>query len=446
MPAFIKKYYFLFLLSIIFLFLRLTHLEASLNFSGDQGMHLLDIWNIYQAKTLTLIDAPSSFTVYGRNFYAGPAPYYLLMPILLLTKWNPLSISYLLIFFQLIIVIDLYFLIAKVFKNKINANYFLLFSTFSQTLINYSRFLWNPNFLIPIGGLVLGILMYLSLKEKRNNTSFSIDVFRYIVLGLILGLGLQFHYSFLLAILLAVIWLSVIRQLNLLRLLLLTIGFMVGFFPIIFFELRHNFYNLQTLMLFLTTRSNSFAQTFIPPIYYLFPIVLFIFLGISWFLTRLGGKYKILTIIIFVIFIFNSLVKELPVPKQGFIMVDGWNYSGVKKVEQIILQEGKDDYNIVDILTGDSRALSMRFLLTRDGNPPMGVVEYPSAQALFVYSKVPVDIILKGEMWEVGSASPLKLTKQWEIQNGINLYLLEKSHEDAKRADFSVRSNELQLV
>lgn len=126
------------------------------------------------------------------------------------------------------------------------------------------------------------------------------------------------------------------------------------------------------------------------------------------------------------IFIVYSLIKELPTPLGGFKMVEGWNYQGIKKAEQIMLQENKTDYNVVDILTGDSRALAIRFLLTRDGKPPMGVVDYPRAKALFVYSKVSSDIILKGELWEVGSAMPLTLTKEWNLQNGIKLYLLEK--------------------
>ncbi len=421
----IKRNYFLFIFVVIFLFLRFYHLEASLNFSGDQGMHLLDIWNIYHTKNITLIGPPSSFTVLGRSFYTGPAPYYLLLPFLVLMNWNPVSVSYLLILFFLVVIVDLYKVIAE--NNKKTAGYFLVLCTFSTVLIDYSRFFWHPNFLIPIGGLVLGILMYLSKKTDKNKTPLGTDVFRYISLGLVLGLGLQFHYSFLLAILLAVVWLIIIKQLNILRILLLITGFISGFFPIIFFEIRHNFYNLRTLLLFLTVKTGTPVPLFfIPPVYYFFPVILAVFLGIAILLAKLNKNNKIIPLIFMVIFIIYTLAKELPVPKEGFKMVAGWNYQGIKKAEQIILQENKTNYNVADILTGDSRALAIRFLLTRDGKPPLGVIDYPRAKALFVYSKVAPDIILKGELWEVGSALPLTLTKEWDLQNGIKLYLLEK--------------------
>lgn len=425
MNTVIKRNYFFLLLVVIFLFIRFYHLEASLNFSGDQGMHFLDIWNIYHTKNITLIGPPSSFTVLGRSFYTGSAPYYLLLPLLVLTNWNPISVSYLLIIFQLVVIIDLYKVIAG--NNKRIAGYFLVLCTFSTILIDYSRFLWHPNFLIPIGGLVLGILMYLSKKSDKRKIHLGADIFRYFTLGLVLGLGLQFHYSFLLAIVLAAVWLIIIKQLNILRILLLITGFISGFFPIILFELRHNFYNLRTLLLFLTVKTGtSAAQFFIPPIYYFFPVILAVFWGMAILLAKLDKKNKTISFIFMTIFIVYSLTKELPVPQEGFKMVVGWNYQGIKQAEQIILQENKTDYNVVDILTGDSRALAIRFLLTRDGKPPMGVIDYPQAKALFVYSKVSSAIILKGELWEVGSAMPLTLTKEWNLQNGIKLYLLEK--------------------
>lgn len=425
MNTVIKRNYFFLLLVVIFLFIRFYHLEASLNFSGDQGMHFLDIWNIYHTKNITLVGPASSFTVFGRSFYTGSAPYYLLLPLLVLTNWNPLSISYLLILFSLVVIVDLYKVIAG--NNKKTADYFLVLCTFSTILIDYSRFLWHPNFLIPVGGLILGILMYLSKIADKNKTRLGSNVFRYLTLGFVLGLGLQFHYSFLLAIVLAAVWLIYVKRLNVLRTLLLITGFISGFFPIILFELRHNFYNLRTLLLFLTVNTGTSAQLFfIPPVYYFFPVILAVFWGIAVILTKLDKKNKTISFIFMTIFIVYSLIKELPTPLGGFKMVEGWNYQGIKKAEQIMLQENKTDYNVVDILTGDSRALAIRFLLTRDGKPPMGVVDYPRAKALFVYSKVSSDIILKGELWEVGSAMPLTLTKEWNLQNGIKLYLLEK--------------------
>ncbi len=409
----------LLILIISFFFLRLYHFRQSLNFGSDQGLELLDIYNLYKSHKITLIGPPSSFGVEGRYFFTGPALYYIFMPILVLSKWNPLTISFFLIASQFIILILLFKILKKVFQKSLTPYIFSLVYIISPTMVEYSRFFWNPNFLIPLSGLILYLLLSLKIDEKATH----LKVFS---IAFLLGLGLEIHYSFILAIALTLALLFLGKKLPIVNLFLLFLGFAIGFSPIIFFELRHNFYNLRTFILFITQKSYQIPTQ--PALnYYFFPLVPFIILGAALVLVKLKKINKTIFFITLIAYTIWSFIRILPTPKEGFTMAKGWNYQGIKKVEKLILSEKKDNYNIVDILTGDTRALALRYLLTIDRKPPMNYTDYPHADYLFIYSKVSLGQILKGSLWEIDSIKPVRLIKSWPIQNDIFLYEVTKT-------------------
>lgn len=403
---------------ILFLFLRLFHFRESVNFGSDQGLELLDILNIVSSGKLTLIGPPSSFGIEGRFFFVGPALYYMLIPPLVIGNWHPFAVSYTLIAFQLVALITLYKVLSQKWKKTWIPIFFTLFYIFDPTLVEYSRFFWNPNFLIPLSTLILALLLKLSYTRKRKNLIVS-------VIGLLLGLGLQFHYSYLLTILATLLFLLAIRKLQKEKILIFFIGCIIGFSPILFFELRHNFYNLNTIWLYFTSPNGQIAgKTLLN--YYLFGLIPFVIYLFALLFEKLRRMNKYAPYLLIGSYIIWTLTKTLPQPENGFTLPKGWNYDGLKKAEEIILSEDKKDYNIVDILTGDTRALALRYLLTVDGQKPLGVTEYPQGKQLFVYSNVPIDKIIKGVLWEIDSIEPVKVAKSWPLQNGISLYLLEK--------------------
>ena len=415
-----KKTISLFLIIVVFLFLRLYHLPESLNYGADQGMTLLEIYNLYQTKKFTLIaQTGSSLTVFGRYFYTGSFMYYLFMPILLITRWNPLSISYFLILVQLAVLLLLYHALAKIYKKSATPLYFSLLYTFFPMMVDYSRFIWAPNLLIPVAGIVLSLLLGLSTKKSNS--------FLVLLTGFFLGLGLQIHYSFFLVILISIFWLLIGKKLNLSAIFLLLLGFIIGFSPLILFELRHNFYNLRTFIFYITTKTGSNQRIMSFSWHYLLCLWPFVFLFIAKLLSALKRVASWFATFLVLLFIGVSVTEILPFPKSGFTMPEGWNYAGVQKASAIILHENRKKYNIVDLLTGDTRAMGLRSLLTFAGKPPLGVVEYPETKALFIYSKVPIEKLLRGKLWEMDVVKPVKLVKTWHLQNGIYLYLLEKT-------------------
>lgn len=429
-----KKYsriIFILVIIVAFLFLRFYHLEESLTVGTDQGMHLLEIYKLFKTRKISLLGPVSSFRVHGRNFFFGPATYYLPMPFLALLGWNPISASYFMIFLQLAAFLILYKTLRRRFPKSNLAMYYALIFTFSPIMVNYARFLWNPNLMIPTSVLLFSMLLVPKRKKGEG-------VWRVGLTGFLLGLGTQFHYSYFLMIILTLIWFYITHRLHLASFFFLAGGFIAGFSPIILFELRHNFYNLRTFMEFvlLSLEGDKNAGVYTPgylPEYYSLSFLPFVFLLFSQLLLKLKKINQYLPPLLITGYITFSLVKVLPIPAQGFLSFPGWNYHGLKKAEKIILSENKDKYNLVDLLTGDVRAMYLRALLTLDGKPPISVDGYPDSQFLFLYSREPIDKLLKGSLWEMDVIKPLKVDKRWYLQNGIYLYLLARTEKSSKR-------------
>jgi len=419
-----KKYFPLFFLVALFLFVRLYNFTENLNFGTDQGMGMLEIYNLYQQKKITLISQTgSSMTVHGRYFYFGSALYYIFMPFLILFHWDPVYVSAVMVFFQLAIFILLYQTIKKKFKNSLPAIIFAVIFAVTPVAVNYGRFFWSPNFMVVLSSVVLYLLLL--IKRKKSNTIL------FLLTGFFLGLGFQIHYSFFLTMLVTGIWLIFTRQINLKKILLLSTGFLLGISPLIIFELRHNFYNLQTLWFYFTIKEASrTAPLFQPHLHYFLNLLPFIFFVICYLLSVIFRKLKYPVYLLLIGYTVWSMQFFLPKPSHGFMMVDGWNFAGEKKAAEIILSEKPPkNYNVVDILTGDTRSMAIRYLLTIGGSAPMGVTEYPSGNVLFITSKLPIWEILKGSLWEIDCIKPVKLVKSWEIQNGIYLYQVEKAQK-----------------
>ena len=94
---------------------------------------------------------------------------------------------------------------------------------------------------------------------------------------------------------------------------------------------------------------------------------------------------------------------------------------------KIIISENKKNYNIANLLSGDTRAQDLRYLLTINNNPPMGVEDYPAADWLFVVSRYDRLKTKNDPVWEISSFTPSEILEVWPIQNGINLYLMKKT-------------------
>jgi hypothetical protein len=395
--------------------LRLFQLEKIVNLSYDQGLILNNIYKLWQTKKFTLVGLESSLRIPGgRAFFESSYIYYLLLPWLLLAKWNPLAGSY---FFILVNLLALYFLFKgtyQYFGPLVGIITSILFIFFPR-LVYHSQFIWGPN-LLPFASAISLFLMT-KLCQKQKNIYL-------LVLGLIGGLGFSWHYSYALSIIIIVLWLF-INRFTLRKILIFCLGFAFGFSGMIIFELRHHFYNLNTILIMLGKGTqSSFSLTF----YYFLNIIPFICLAIASLLRKVFQKRFLGLALLLTFFILISLSKILQPATQGYDMPIGWTYEGLQKTSTIILKENLTNYNIASLLYGDTRDYPLRYLLTIAQKAPLGVEIYPQAQYLFVTARQAEQEIINNSIWEIHSFCPCHLIKRWPIQNNISLYLLQKNY------------------
>jgi len=407
--------YLLLILIILYLVVRIYHLPQVVNFSMDQGSTLLKIYELWQTKKLTLIGPESSLkTINGLSFFHGPWIYYFLLPFMLVGNWNPLFGSYAFIILNLLALIIFFISINNHFGKKI-AFISALFFVFDFNSIRFSQFLWNPNFLL----FTSSLLIYFWLEVIRKPRALY-----FLLTGLIFGFSLGSHYQTTL-ILFIFFGFMLYKKLSFKYYLSVISGLCLGLSPLLLFELKHNFYNLRVIYSILTTGAQE-KINWPFPFYYFLSLLPFLFLFLSLIINKIFVKKQYLAILL-IIYISSSLNKVLPLAKNGFTMPKGWNYLGIKKSAKIILKENKNNYNIANILSGDTRDYSLRYLLTiSNNNPPLVVEAYLWSDFLFVVSRDNPETTLSNPVWEINSFCPCEVTKKWEIQNNINLYLLEK--------------------
>ena len=249
---FSKRNILLLFLFFVAAFLRFYNLEKTAMFLGDQGRDAIIVKRIVTLEHLPAIGPPSSIG----QVYLGPFYYYLIAPFLLIFRFNPVGLAFAVGFYSLL----LSFLTYKLLKGIVNKNLritLLFLLLFSPILLEFSRFSWNPN-LLPYFSFLTSITFIKALKEKSRKWS--------LIFGLLAGLSLQLHYSFLFLLpiyFLYALWKMEAKKINprtfLILFLLSSLSFLLSISPLIFFDLRHQFLNTKNFLKLLNeTKAQSY--------------------------------------------------------------------------------------------------------------------------------------------------------------------------------------------
>lgn len=400
-----------FFLVIIFFFFRLYRLPQNLNFSADQGMGMLRAWEIWQNKEITLIGPTASPEIFGRQFFQGPLIYYFDLAIFLLADWNPLRSAYVLVGLNLGGLLLLYHTIKLLIDRRAALIGAWIFACL-PIVVDFSRFHFGPSHLLYLTPLYLFILVKtLSSNQKAYQ----------LLAGIIAGICLQFHFQSVIIIGLSCLYLWW-KQKSLRWLARYALGWAIGYAPLLIFDLRHHFYNLSTIWLwFKLGRGSGFE--FLPHRFLSFiPVIILI---ASYLLIQLKKNNGILFWLVLVGFTVLSF-RNIFAPKGAFGMPEGWFYSDLVTCSQIVKEQSGERFNIVNLLSGDTRFYSMRALLTVQNRPPMPVDQYPSAKQLFILSYKNKEEVLQHPVWEIQSFLPAKIIHSWPVENGITLYQANK--------------------
>lgn len=411
-----KKYIFIFGLALlvgVYLFLRLNKFEEKTTYHLDQGLHLLESWDMVINKDIRLIGPMvSSKTFMDRGFFIGPQYYYVLAMLGIITGWRPILIDLILLFLELAFVLYFVNWIRKKF------GFFealLVFSliTFSRYFIIHSRFFWNPHFLLP-----LGILAVIILDKYIQTNKFK----HILIFGFLWGLAFGFHYSAVFWVIpLLIVLIKNKKMWNKNFFFYLPLGFILGDLPWFLFELRNNFYNIKTVFWVMSQSSGGGRME---PHYFIYPLITFGLYGLVWLInkTKINKFALVLILIVTISWVQTKIINDtIPLGHP-----DGWNYPIQKEVVDKILKTNcPNNFNIASTVSGDTRSYDLRFLLITKGCKPMGVDDYPKAKILFLVA--PIDRLPEKEtVWEVSSLGKFKINREEKITEKIVFWELEK--------------------
>lgn len=415
-----KEILILLLFIVVFILIRSINFIWYLNFSGDQATFATKALEIYRTHKFVLIGPPISVNFHGRQIFQGPMILYELLLFLLLGKFDPIVSSYIYTIFCALMIVPLYYGV-KMLLEKRAAFIMVALYVLLPYYIDFTRFLWNPTFqfsLVPILILLMGLY-----KQKKNNWIFlGISVF--------LGVMLQYHYQFVLVILGLFFYYLLFVKVKPKQVALYFLGVLIGFSPVILFEIRNHFYNIQTIILFVKNYSkldkpggNNRGHYFLSISFMTILLLLGLF---NQTLAKIKPKqFKALFLLIVLAIAIYDLFIYSPKPKTAFWSAsENWNYPAEDRVYQIIKKENLKDYNVSN-LAYDTLATVPKYLLKRD-SVEINYDDYYHNRYLFVIEDNKKKDFMSDPAYEVASFRPYTTLKSWEINDFYNMYLVER--------------------
>lgn len=203
--------YFVFLMVVIGIFVRLYRLEESSHFAFDESRDLVNMHQIWVEKKLTLVGPISE----DRSHANSSLTYYMLLPFAALFDFEPIGPVIGSVFWGLLTSILMYLVLKRI--NPEFSKYAAIISAIWIPLVITSRWAWNPN------NLTFWIFLALYLDKYKH------WIFRFLV-GLFMGLAFHHHN---LAIIPIFIWTIYKRNL------FVALGVACSFLPFVIFDLRH---------------------------------------------------------------------------------------------------------------------------------------------------------------------------------------------------------------
>lgn len=211
------------------IFLSTFNLHATQSFVGDSARDTVRMMEIWQKKEVTLLGPPLSLG-YGsaKEVYFGSLSLYIGLAGILIAGLDPVGavIPNILVF---IISIPIFLAWAKKFTSEKSALLATVIYSWNPLTINYMRFFWNPNLIIP-----LSVIFWYLVSSSS-----------FFWAGLVLGIMFNLHYLGILGGVLYGLYLLIKHSWS--NLIKFILGFGVGILPILIFEIRNNFYLLKTL-------------------------------------------------------------------------------------------------------------------------------------------------------------------------------------------------------
>lgn len=280
-------------------------------FGFDQGRDYLAVKNIVVDHKLTLIGSEIGAGAAGfRGIFHGPFYYYLLTLPFMIFNGDPYGGMILMFMLGIATIILTYIIGRRLFNVKVG----LLAATVvavSPFFISYSRFIWNSN-PAPVFILLAFYFVFLFTKKEKIKYLFWASFFSSFVYNFQLAMAIPLSLTLILYCLLVL----KLKQVN--QYIVLFLGMIFAFSPMLFFEVRHGFQGVKGVLLYAFNHpETATTQTFWAMLLSDHLLVFF-----NNFLSTFPQQIIIPLIIIIAIFpvIFYFLMKEKDRQRKQFIL------------------------------------------------------------------------------------------------------------------------------
>lgn len=379
---------------------RLYDYPNRLIFGPEQAMSLITTGEMIKEKFSLLGEAYIQRTTStGLYLFHSALFNYSLIPLEIIFKFDPLPIT---VFFTLLNIFTgllLYFLVKKA-TNPLIAWFSTFLFLFNSKMIHHSLFIWTLNYL-PLVGLLSLYFMWKLFKNKKK-------LLPILILGILSGIGFGLQYIYLISAVFIFLYILLFSRKKVLSSVLYFFGAAIGDFPMILFDLKHNFFHLSTLyQYFLDIQAHKISGFYT---YYQFLNFwpLFVIIG-GICLTTIFKKSKLIAAALLFSYILFNVKSPYVKIFSGFSSSNEISLQNLNHVADKIAQNTPPKiFNVAVLLDFDTQAHPLRYILTfRHNLKPQAVEKYSDIQALYVLAPSGYDI-KQPRVWELQTFLPYK--------------------------------------
>ena len=475
--ALLKNYYQFLIVLFLAIFLRVYRLNELTTFGGDQGMDFLKVREMVLYHKWTLIGLKTSIA----PFFQGPLYLYILYPFFLILGLNPIAGPIAAVFVSTATIILLYITVRKYFSLKFALLSSMLFAV-SPELIIYGSTPLYQNFL----PFFIVLAVYLFLTEKKNifvgflmglsiglgmelhflNISLGLALFIYLLIferhkldvilayvaGVLVGLtptiAFEFRHNFL-NTRLFLSYEGARPSVNFLEGILsqwtkgaarflggnfTLAGSIILAFMLLFVLAKRRLSRPENklsrltfisvaILLLLSLKFSAYGPEYILPVLMLFVVLLPISL-----IRIFPNKVGMALVALLIVFNLFASAKRLNI-NHGYNMPEGWTMKKINLAGKIISQDsyGHPNFNVASLIDGGTRAYPLRYSTYLYGAGPEAVENYPMNNFLYVVSDKDKEKLYGAKIWEIASFLPFSIGAEWDLQDGIYLYRLDRT-------------------
>ncbi len=393
---------------------RFYNFSERINFSLEPAVSMT-VSAQYIKEKFSLLGMPSvrRTTSHGHIIYFGPWFNYLLVPMMLISKYDPVKVTAFFALLNLTTGVLIFLFVSKIWNPIVGLFSSTLF-LFNGIMINNALFLWIVDYLPLIGILSFAAFYYWYIRRQSYFVLF---------LGLLSGVAFNLEYLYFPTLLIVWAVLLFFSKEKVKDFVIFLGGALLGNLPTIIFDLRHNFYHIKTIwQYFLDTISFPSQAAIQYHVFLQFWPILAVLGGLAIYWIYLRSKYS--AIVLLIIYLYISFTSSW-VSFSGPVGMSGnLNYPKLEKVAKVISLDKPSDFNLVEDY--NPRAQELRYIVTYIyGIRPMGVEEYGTANIL--YALVPQGYNFFGPTpWEISVFQAKNIQKIYPVDKTYALYKLTK--------------------